>query len=137
MGFFRAMSLLERGLFSSPANFHIKILLVRTYLEAGLVGSADNAFTLLDIKHIQLDSLGYLHVPLLAPLGHLSLASTTLDHSTKFFIANYKDVCIIKNDRVIIFIFHSMIFKYKRTCFKNSNKKTTHTSCFYCRVQII
>ncbi|KAL2722102.1 hypothetical protein V1477_020922 [Vespula maculifrons] len=90
-GFFRAMSLLERGLFSSPANFHIKILLVRTYLEAGLVGSADNAFTLLDIKHIQLDSLGYLHVPLLAPLGHLSLASTTLDHSTKFFIANYKD----------------------------------------------
>ncbi|KAF7402329.1 hypothetical protein HZH66_004596 [Vespula vulgaris] len=86
-----AMSLLERGLFSSPANFHIKILLVRTYLEAGLVGSADNAFTLLDIKHIQLDSLGYLHVPLLAPLGHLSLASTTLDHSTKFFIANYKD----------------------------------------------
>ncbi|KAI4494650.1 hypothetical protein M0804_000851 [Polistes exclamans] len=86
-----AMSILERGLFSSPANFHIKILLVRTYLEAGLVGSADNAFALLDIKHIQLDSLGYLHVPLLAPFGHLSLASTTLDHSTKFFIANYKD----------------------------------------------
>ncbi|KAK2586630.1 hypothetical protein KPH14_011677 [Odynerus spinipes] len=86
-----AMSLLERGLLSSPANFHLKLLLVRTYLEAGLVGSADHAFTLLDVKHIQLDSLGYLHVPLLAPLGHLSLASTTLDHSTKFFIANYKD----------------------------------------------
>ena len=88
---YRAMALLERGLLSSPANFHIKILLVRIYLEAGLVGAADHIFTLLDVKHIQLDSLGYLHVPLLASLGHLSLASITLDHATKFFIANYKD----------------------------------------------
>ena len=88
---YRAMALLERGLLSSPANFHIKILLVRIYLEAGLVGAADHAFTLLDVKHIQLDSLGHLHAPLLAPLGHLSLACTTLDQSTKFFIANCKD----------------------------------------------
>lgn len=89
------MALLERGLLSSPANFHIKILLVRIYLEAGLVGAADHAFTLLDVKHIQLDSLGHLHAPLLAPLGHLSLACTTLDQSTKFFIANCKDVCTV------------------------------------------
>ncbi|XP_076236201.1 phagocyte signaling impaired [Calliopsis andreniformis] len=88
---YRAMSLLEHGLLSSPANFHIKILLVRIYLEAGLVGAADYIFTSLDVKHIQLDSLGYLHAPLLAPLGHLSLASTTLNHSTKFFITNCKD----------------------------------------------
>lgn len=88
---YRAMELLECGLLSSPANFYIKILLVRIYLEAGLIGAADHVFTLLDVKHIQLDSLGYLHAPLLAPLGHLSLASITLDHTTKFFIANYKD----------------------------------------------
>ncbi|KAG7208761.1 hypothetical protein KM043_014956 [Ampulex compressa] len=86
-----AMALLERGLLSSPANFHIKILLVRTYLEAGLVGAADHVFTLLDVKHVQLDSLGHLHASLLAPLGHLSLASATLHFSAKFFIANYKD----------------------------------------------
>ncbi|OAD52479.1 N-alpha-acetyltransferase 25, NatB auxiliary subunit [Eufriesea mexicana] len=88
---YRAMEILERGLLSSPANFYIKILLVRIYLEAGLIGAADHVFTLLDVKHIQLDSLGYLHALLLAPLGHLSLASITLDHTTKFFIANYKD----------------------------------------------
>lgn len=88
------MALLERGLLSSPANFHIKILLVRTYLEAGLVGAADHVFTLLDVKHVQLDSLGHLHASLLAPLGHLSLASATLHFSAKFFIANYKDVRI-------------------------------------------
>ncbi|XP_024887489.1 N-alpha-acetyltransferase 25, NatB auxiliary subunit [Temnothorax curvispinosus] len=88
---YRAMSLLEHGLLSSPVNFHIKILLVRIYLEAGLVVAADHAFALLDVKHLQLDSLGHLHAPLLAPLGNLPLASTTLDHTAKFFIANYKD----------------------------------------------
>nr|XP_031835022.1 N-alpha-acetyltransferase 25, NatB auxiliary subunit [Nomia melanderi]XP_031835023.1 N-alpha-acetyltransferase 25, NatB auxiliary subunit [Nomia melanderi]XP_031835024.1 N-alpha-acetyltransferase 25, NatB auxiliary subunit [Nomia melanderi] len=88
---YRAMSILERGLASSPANFHMKILLIRIYLEAGLVGAADHVFTLLDVKHIQLDSLGYLLAPMLAPFGHLFLASATLDHSNKFFVANCKD----------------------------------------------
>lgn len=88
------MSILERGLASSPANFHMKILLIRIYLETGLVGAADHVFTLLDVKHIQLDSLGYLLAPMLAPFGHLFLASATLDHSNKFFVANCKDVCI-------------------------------------------
>ncbi|XP_076276164.1 phagocyte signaling impaired isoform X1 [Lasioglossum baleicum] len=88
---YRAMSILERGLLSSPANFHIKILLVRIYLEAGLVGAADHIFTLLDVKHIQLDSLGHLLAPLLAPLGHLFLASANLEISNKFFVANCKD----------------------------------------------
>ncbi|KAL6448145.1 hypothetical protein ACFW04_000276 [Cataglyphis niger] len=88
---YKAMSLLEHGLLSSPVNFHIKILLVRIYLEAGLVVAADHTFALLDVKHLQLDSLGHLYAPLLAPLGNLPLASTTLDHTAKFFIANYKD----------------------------------------------
>ncbi|XP_058795847.1 N-alpha-acetyltransferase 25, NatB auxiliary subunit isoform X2 [Phymastichus coffea] len=88
---YKAIFLLEKGLISSPANFHIKVLLIRTYLEAGLPVGADYAYSLLDCKHIQLDSLGHLHVPLLAPLGYLSQASNCLDHAAKFFIANYKD----------------------------------------------
>lgn len=90
------MPLLERGLTFSPANFHLKIMLVRVYLEAGLVGAADQAYTLLEAKQIQLDSLGYLHTPLLAPLGHLSRASTLLDRAAKFFVANYKQVIFVK-----------------------------------------
>lgn len=97
---YRAISLLEQSLLSSPANFHIKILLVRVYLEVGLVVAADSAFALLDVKHLQLDSLGYLHVSLLAPLGNLPLASTTLDQTTKFFVANYKDVCVFKHNKL-------------------------------------
>ncbi len=76
----------------SPANFHIKILLIRAYLDAGLPLGADYAYSLLDCKHIQLDSLGHLYVPLLAPLGYLLQASHCLDHAAKFFISNYKDV---------------------------------------------
>jgi len=95
---FRAISILEYGLLSSPVNFHIKILLVRFYLEVGLVIAADHIFTLLDVKHLQLDSLGHLYAPLLAPLGNLPQASTTLDHTTKFFMTNYKDVCFFKHN---------------------------------------
>lgn len=63
--------------------------------------AADHAFALLDVKHLQLDSLGHLHAPLLAALGNLSLASTTLDHTAKFFLANYKDVCVFEYNRFI------------------------------------
>lgn len=87
----------------SPANFHIKILLIRAYLDAGLAVGADYAYSLLDCKHIQLDSLGHLHVPLLAPLGYLSQASHCLDHAAKFFISNYKDVSYF-------FLFNNKLF---------------------------
>ncbi|XP_014235651.1 N-alpha-acetyltransferase 25, NatB auxiliary subunit [Trichogramma pretiosum] len=88
---YKAMHILVKGLSTSPANFHLKILLMRTYLEAGIIVGANYVYTLLDCKHIQLDSLGYLLVPLLAPLGYLSQAAYYLDQATKFFIANYKD----------------------------------------------
>lgn len=82
---------------------------MRIYLEVGLVVAADHAFALLDVKHLQLDSLGHLHAPLLAPLGLLPLASTTLDHTAKFFLANYKDVCVFECNRItegLIFYFN-------------------------------
>lgn len=88
------MALLERALSISVANFHLKIVLIRVYLEAGLIGAADHVFSLLDAKQIQLVSLSYLYVPLLAPLGHLSSASNALDQAVKFFVANYKHVSI-------------------------------------------
>ena len=88
------MMLLEKGLVLSPANHQLKILLIKTYLEAGLADAADYAYSLLECKHIQLDSLGHLHNMMLAPLGYLSQAANSLDHSSKFFITNYKDVCM-------------------------------------------
>lgn len=86
------MRLLEKSLVSSYANFHVKILLVRTYVEAGLIAAAYYALSLLDLKHVQIDSLSYLAAPLFAPLGLLSQAGSTLDSAAKFFVSNYKDV---------------------------------------------
>lgn len=88
---YRAIELLERCLSKSTSNFHIKIVLTRMYIEVGFIGAADYVFVLLDAKQIQLDSLGFLHVPLLAPMGLLSHASHNLDHTAKFFVGNSKD----------------------------------------------
>ncbi|KAF7996942.1 hypothetical protein HCN44_002588 [Aphidius gifuensis] len=87
---YQTMVLLERALYTSPANFHLKIMLVRAYHEAGLIVAANCAYSFLDVKQIQLDSLGYLHAPLLAPMGHLSGAAVVLDQTVKFSVANYK-----------------------------------------------
>lgn len=88
---YRAMNFLQNGLLSSPANFHIKLILQRIYLEAGLIVPAYHVFASLDIKHIQLDSLGFLSFSLLAPFGELVQASLALDTSIKFYTTNYKD----------------------------------------------
>lgn len=94
----------------------MKVLLIRTYLEAGLPVGADYAYSLLDCKHIQLDSLGHLHAPLLAPLGFLSQASNCLDHAAKFFIANYKDVSVLPDCFFFIVgiaTINSMLFNFR------------------------
>lgn len=46
----------------------------------------------LDIKHIQLDSLGYIHCGLLQSTGLLGVANILYDTTLKFFSSNYKDV---------------------------------------------
>ena len=46
----------------------------------------------LDIKHIQLDSLGYIHCGLLQSTGLLGVANILYDITLKFFSSNYKDV---------------------------------------------
>lgn len=86
------MEILEKGTNWSPANFQIKLLMIKVYLEAGLVDGAECAYSSLECKHIQLDSLGFLHNTYLVSLGYLMQASTILDLTSKFFMSNYKDV---------------------------------------------
>lgn len=87
----RAIYILEDALSLSSANFHLKLVLVRMYLEAGLALAAFETLTLLDTKHVQLDSLGFLVVPVLAPMGLLFSASKTLEHTNRFFFSNSKE----------------------------------------------
>lgn len=52
-------------------------------------------FQLLEIKHVQYDSLGYLECWSLLYSGQYSLAVHLLDNTLKFFNVNYKEVSVL------------------------------------------
>ncbi|CAG9767813.1 unnamed protein product [Ceutorhynchus assimilis] len=86
-----AVALLESLLKNSPSNFHAKLLAVKFYHMLGDGMGANNIFYSLDIKHLQLDSLGYIHCGQLATTGLYSLCAIHYDTTLKFFSSNYKD----------------------------------------------
>lgn len=53
---------------------------------------ANTMFYSLDIKHLQLDSLGYIHCGQLAATGLFSLCAIHYESTLKFFSSSYKDV---------------------------------------------
>jgi N-terminal acetyltransferase B complex non-catalytic subunit len=59
---------------------------------SGAGSAAQSTFELLDVKHMQLDSLGWLHCSHLSATGHISMSSAHYEATLKFFTANYKDV---------------------------------------------
>ncbi|XP_030755223.1 phagocyte signaling-impaired protein [Sitophilus oryzae] len=86
-----ALALLESFLTNSPSNFHAKLLALKYYHILGAVMEANSLYYLLDIKHLQLDSLGYVHCGRLATTGLYSLCAIHFDTTLKFFSSNYKD----------------------------------------------
>ncbi|CAB4062793.1 NAA25 [Lepeophtheirus salmonis] len=75
--FFRmAVRILESTLHRSPSNFHLRLLLVKFYNQAGAVGCSLEAHEGLCLKHIQLDSMGYIYLR---------------EYFLKFFTRNHKD----------------------------------------------
>lgn len=53
---------------------------------------AQSIYESLDVKHVQLDSLGHLHVALLGSCGIHNVATAAYDATHKFFTHAYKDV---------------------------------------------
>lgn len=58
----------------------------------GAGGAAHQIYELLDVKHMQLDSLGYYHCNHVFVTGQFSVTSGLYDATLKFFTGNYKDV---------------------------------------------
>lgn len=83
--------LLEHALLMSPSNFHFKLLLVKCYNILGAGVAAHNVYETLDVKHMQLDSLGYVHCGAVQATGQYSIASNLYDVTLRFFTVNYKD----------------------------------------------
>lgn len=85
------LHLLNYLLRNSPSNFHAKLLCLQIYQMLGCAMGAHKIYQSLDIKHVQLDSLGYLHCAHLPLTGLYSLAKPIYDQTLKFFTASYKD----------------------------------------------
>lgn len=86
-----ALCLLNHLLSNSINNFHAKLLLMQLYHRLGLVEAAHRAYESLDIKHIQLDSLGYLHCGQLCNGGFPGMAKQVFDQTLHFFINDHQN----------------------------------------------
>uniref|UniRef100_A0A182QA33 Phagocyte signaling-impaired protein n=1 Tax=Anopheles farauti TaxID=69004 RepID=A0A182QA33_9DIPT len=81
-----ALCVLKILLNDSVNNFHGKLLVLQLYHRLGLTQPAQAAYEELDIKHIQLDSLGYLHCSQLANAGFPALARSMYESTLYFFL---------------------------------------------------
>ncbi|KAJ2940291.1 hypothetical protein O0L34_g11865 [Tuta absoluta] len=86
-----ALTLLELVLRSSPSNFHAKLLLVALYHVIGNALAADAIYARLEVKHIQLVSLGWLHGARLQPACAHSRALQLLADTRAFHQHHAKD----------------------------------------------
>lgn len=86
-----ALCLLQYLLSNSPSNFHAKLLCLHLYHILGCGIGAQQMYTRLDIKHVQLDSMGYLHCVHLPRIGIASLAKPIYGQTLKFFTTSYKE----------------------------------------------
>ncbi|XP_075739875.1 N-alpha-acetyltransferase 25, NatB auxiliary subunit [Rhipicephalus microplus] len=87
----RLVVALEKALVYSPSCFQIKLLLLKIYGRIGSAAACQNFAELLDIKHIQHDTLGYLVTPVYLKAGHFQTANTNMHTSLKLFTGNFKD----------------------------------------------
>ena len=63
---------------NSNANYQLRFLLIKFYNHIGAVGPSQVAHAGLELKHIQLDSLGYLISRHMASCGHFNEAAKYL-----------------------------------------------------------
>ncbi|KAK4877771.1 hypothetical protein RN001_010277 [Aquatica leii] len=86
-----ALVLLENLLKNSQCSFNAKLLCVRLFHTIGAGIGAQQMYESLDVKHLQMDSLGYTHCARLPTTGLITLTTGLLDSTLKFFSSNYKD----------------------------------------------
>ncbi|CAH2052835.1 unnamed protein product, partial [Iphiclides podalirius] len=85
-----ALGLLELALHHSPANLHVKLLLLALYHVLGAGAAADAAFARLEAKHVQLAALCWLHAARL-PAVSPRAAPARLGDALAFYRSHAKD----------------------------------------------
>lgn len=86
-----ALCLLHYLLSNSPSNFHAKLLCLQIYHKLGCGWGAQKAYESLNLKFIQLDSMGYLHCAQLPIIGMPSVAKYVFESTLKFYTSSFKE----------------------------------------------
>jgi N-terminal acetyltransferase B complex non-catalytic subunit len=89
--FMKATSLLELGLTNSPANWQLKLMLIRLYGVAGCGAASHHVHSSLDVKHLMLDSLGWILPRQLWASGQFNLCRQQYSATVKLYNHVNKD----------------------------------------------
>ena len=92
--FWTAIINLDQALKTSPASYNLRFLIIKFLNQSGAVGVSNSFHGGLELKHVQLDSLGYVLSRHIQTCGHFHSTIGLFSSTLKFFNANYKDVCI-------------------------------------------
>uniref|UniRef100_A0A6A7FX51 N-terminal acetyltransferase B complex subunit MDM20 homolog n=1 Tax=Hirondellea gigas TaxID=1518452 RepID=A0A6A7FX51_9CRUS len=86
-------AILEAAVASSKANFQLKLLLLQVYNMIGASGSCSNCYESLEIKSVQLDTLGNVLALQAVDAAHYNLATSIFSPTNSFFVNAAKDTC--------------------------------------------
>jgi len=89
--FLRATTILQMGVASSPSNWQMKLLLIRLYNSAGCGAASAGLHSALDIKHLMLDSLGWLLPRALHASANFELATDQINATVRLYNHVNKD----------------------------------------------
>ena len=89
--FLRATTILQMGVVSSPSNWQMKLLLIRLYNSAGCGAASASLHSALDIKHLMLDSLGWLLPRALHASANFDLATDQINATVRLYNHVNKD----------------------------------------------
>ena len=90
--FWTAIVNLDQALNQSPASYFLRFVLIKFLNQSGAVEVSNRIHSGLELKHVQLDSLGYVLSRHIQTCGHFHSTIGLFSSTLKFFNSNYKDV---------------------------------------------
>ena len=96
--FWDATVLLANALEKSPASYNLRLILIKFLNQVGAVGASQHFHSGLEIKHVQMDSLGYILSRHIQSCGHFHASISLMSSTIKFFTSNYKDVSFLRKN---------------------------------------
>jgi len=118
--FIKCTALLYTGLSTSPSNWHMKLMLIKLMNIVGAGAVSHSLHSSLDIKHLMLDTLGWLLARQLQGSGQLGLASQHASQTVKLYNHVNKDTA----DHIIT-AYRSGTFYQIRDIYKLRNRIAT------------